>query len=163
MRRIPLSQGKFALVDDEDFETLSRLKWHAVKIRSNFYAARKKVGGPMIYMHRSLLGDPPGMVCDHINGDGLDNRRSNLRLCTDAENRKAFRKKTSGHSKYRGVTRSARDGRWYAYISLTGKHTHLGVFRSEVDAARAYDRAAITAGRTREALNFPNEATEATP
>ena len=102
MKRIPLTQGKFALVDDEDFEALSQFKWRAKHCpdgrrpekSSKWYACRTEIRkrGPKagkkkeVYMHRFLMDAPRGKVVDHLNGDGLDNRRANLRICTQKEN-----------------------------------------------------------------------------
>ena len=82
-KRIPLTQGRFAIVDDTDFEWLNQWKWHARKCRGKVYAARRRrkeegTGSEIMLMHREILGTPPGMDSDHINRDTLDNRRSNL-------------------------------------------------------------------------------------
>ncbi len=84
-RLIPLTQGKFTVVDAEDYERLSRHKWCAAKNRENFYAHRYR-DGTIVNMHREIMGAPKGVVCDHKNHDCLDNRKSNLRLCTNAQN-----------------------------------------------------------------------------
>lgn len=91
MKTIPLTQGKVALVDDEDYEELSRFKWCATKNRrGKFYAVRggPRAGGgsPTVQMHVVIAGTPAGMDTDHIDGDSLNNQRSNLRICTRAEN-----------------------------------------------------------------------------
>lgn len=84
-RLIPLTQGKFAIVDAEDYDRLAQYKWFAVKSRKTFYAQRFG-GGTIVCMHREIMRAPKGMVCDHKNHNGLDNRNSNLRLCTNAQN-----------------------------------------------------------------------------
>ncbi|MHC4440631.1 MAG: HNH endonuclease, partial [Planctomycetota bacterium] len=101
-RRIPLTQGKYAIVDTDDFERLNKYKWYAVKDSKNFYAYRnKRVGKKYISlgMHRQILHPPGNLFVDHINHNGLDNRKANLRLATCAQNtynRRQFRKdKTS--------------------------------------------------------------------
>ena len=82
---IPLTQGQFAIVDAEDYEWLSRHKWCAAKSRDNFYAHRFG-DGTIVNMHREIMRAPKGVICDHKNHNGLDNRKSNLRLCTSAQN-----------------------------------------------------------------------------
>lgn len=139
MREIPLTRSLVALVDDEDYESLSAYKWHARKDGYRFYAARSH-GGSTILMHRVLLGAPAGMAADHLSGDGLDNRRANLRLATHAQNihnRGANKNNTSG---YKGV--SLNRGRWAAHINVNGKRKHLGSFSYPQEAHAAYCSAA---------------------
>jgi len=96
-KTISLSQGKVARVDEEQFEWLNAWKWCAHKGRNTWYAVRRDYSGDkpkMVSMHRLLLGPPPGMETDHRNGDGLDNRRSNLRACTRRQNQMNKRKQT---------------------------------------------------------------------
>lgn len=135
-----------ALVDDEDFEALNRFKWCAKSSGAGlFYAYRatgKRSDGSRVYqfMHRLLVqGD--GFV-DHINGNGLDNRRDNLRLATSSQNGINRRKALGTTSRYKGVTWSKKDQRWCAQIKRNGKNRFLGSFRSEEEAAKAYDAAA---------------------
>lgn len=87
MKQIPLTQGLYALVDAADYELLAKYSWHAKPDRNTVYArTRIPGGGPRMLMHRLLTGAQSGQLVDHINGNGLDNRRANLRLCTAAEN-----------------------------------------------------------------------------
>src|SRR5690349_13550488 len=113
MKIIPLTQGKVTLVDDADYEELSKFKWCAVKHNRNFYASRSQylgyVNGKMktksIFMHRLLLKPDKGFVVDHLDGDGLNNQRYNIRSVTHRTNILAFRRKPVGaSSKYRGVS-----------------------------------------------------------
>jgi len=143
MKTIELSQGKVALVDDENFEELSRYTWYAIRNRHRFYAVRHGKGPhyKVLSMHRQIVVPSRGLECDHINQDGLDNRRANLRLCTDAQNSHNQRSRC-GSSKFKGVTFRKDRKKWTAQITLNGKQRHLGYFLNEEDAARRYDKAA---------------------
>lgn len=149
-KQIPLSgkkgQGKFALVDDKDYEVLAQYKWHL----SNGYAVRR--GNKPTSMHRAIMQPPSDLQVDHINGDRLDNRRCNLRLCTGGQNKRnrhalvanktgANQRRTPGKtSQYKGVA-NAREGkrRWRAAIGYQSKTLNLGYFMTEIEAAKAYD------------------------
>lgn len=159
-RRIPLTQGYFAIVDPADYEQLSRYKWRLCKTKGKtvLYTERsvRRADGKYsrILMHRELIRPPKGYVIDHVNGSGLDNRRANLRLATVAQN--AWNaKKRGGRSGYKGVW-LARDKRlWRAAIVCHGKRKHLGYFRDKCEAAKAYDRAAREYHGSFAVLNFP--------
>lgn len=148
---VALTQGKFAIVDVADAELVGQYKWHAC-IRKNWeYAASSSTranGGKSIYLHRLLMSPPEGMHVDHINGNGLDCRRANLRVCTNAENRRNSRPTKSAvkrHSKHKGVSFDPRQpGRpWVAYININDKRKGLGAYEHEAEAARAYNAAAL--------------------
>lgn len=143
-REIPLSQGKVALVDDGDYDWLSQWKWYYHRHRYTGYAERKaseqerKEGERgIILMHRAILKAPPGSLVDHINGDGLDNRPSNLRLCNHKQN---SRHRRPPKDRYKGVCRYR--GKWRAMIKVSGKNLWLGSFDTPEEAAHAYNRAA---------------------
>lgn len=139
MKTIPLTQGKVAIVDDADFEELSKYKWQAHRTRNRWYATRT-FGKRFVKMHRFLLSAAKGIKVDHIDGDGLNNRRDNLRECSNAENCRAFRKKWSGSTScFRGVSRHKASSSWVAQLCKNGLVFHLGCFQNEEDAARAYD------------------------
>lgn len=139
---IPLSGGKlFAIVDDEDYEYLRKSKWRAGEPKKGFFYATK-IGN--IRMHRLIMQAQVGQQVDHINGNTLDNRRSNLRICSNQENARNRYKPVTGLSNYKGVKRSNTvSERWTAQIGLNGKDIHLGSFATQEEAASAYDKAAI--------------------
>ena len=113
MKSIALSQGQYALVDDEDFPSLSKHKWFAHRDGHTYYALRNinigKNKSTTIRMHRIILNTPDGMHTDHINGDGIDNRKGNLRICTKQQNDMSKRKYKKGTSAYKGVHWCSRD------------------------------------------------------
>ena len=136
MKLIPLSRGQFAKVDDEDYERIAQHKWH---VAAKGYASRHE-GSSKVYMHREVLAAPMGFVVDHANGDRLDNRRANLRLCTHSQNSANMRLLGRNTSGFKGVTRQ--DNRWKAQLYHHGRNYHLGLFDSPVAAALAYNNAA---------------------
>jgi len=140
-KRIPLTQGRVAIVNNADYEGLSQHKWYATKGGAVWYAKRDE-RGKTVLMHQLILNPPVGTESDHINGDGLDNRRSNLRLCTHAQNQMNSRKRTNCSSQYKGVDWDKSHCKWRARIMADGKRHHLGYFDDEIDAARAYNKAA---------------------
>lgn len=145
MKTIPLSQGKVALVDDADYEAVSRFKWYAAKRDRRFYAVRhvRKPDGKdtLQYMHQFLM--PSVTRVDHEDGDGLNNQRYNLRPATARQNNRGFRRKALGTtSKFRGVFWNTRCGKWQASINVAAGLVYLGIFADETQVARAYDRAA---------------------
>lgn len=148
-RQIPLSKGKYALVDAADYEFLSQWGWRCFE-RGTFYVYRSGYAGYIngkqkaktIYMHRLILNAPDGMEVDHINGDGLCNIRSNLRLATKSQNNMNQRK-TRGVSRFKGVARHKQCQKWQAGIKINGKRINLGLFVTETEAALAYNEAAV--------------------
>ena len=158
MREIPLTQGKVALVDDGDYDLVSRFKWLAAKAPRTWYARRVDYGAGRKKnesMHRLILNAPPDKIVDHINGNGLDNRRENLRLATKIQNNCNTRLRRDNRSGYKGVKRNAL--RWIARIRIDRKLIHLGSFATKEDAARAYDNAARQHFGEFAKLNFPLE------
>jgi hypothetical protein len=142
MRVIGLSKGFQAEVDDEDYEKVSNRKWYALVTKRAVYACNKETGRPAVLMHRVIMDAPRGMLVDHRDRNGLNNCRSNLRLCTQSENHR--NKMTfKGSSKYKGVFLRKRDGTWCAQIAIDRHITHLGTFKTESEAAIAYNVAAV--------------------
>lgn len=148
MKKIPLTQGKVALVDDEDFEELSKYKWHAHKqCGGTFYAGRnqKLANGKYryIHMHKEIMNTPDDMHTDHINHNGLDNRRENLRVCTSSQNMMNRLKHSNNTSGFKGVSFHSRDKKWQAGIRLNTKRIHLGYFTDKLSAIMAYREACV--------------------
>lgn len=160
MKKITLTQGKFALVNDEDFNYLNQWKWNARfdPDINNFYALRnsKRVNGlqTTIRMHRLIMNAPKGMVVDHINHNTLDNRKENLRICTNAENHWNMKVYKNSKSGYKGVHWSNRSRKWLAVIVKNGKHKYLGSFTDKKSAAMTYNDAAIRQYGNHAYLNF---------
>lgn len=152
MREIVLTQGKVAVVDDQDYDLVKAHRWRAVRCSPTLWYARGDLpdahGGRCVYMHRLIMGAERQHEVDHRNGCGLDNRRINLRLCTHAQNIAANRRKP-GASGFRGVR--PHKGRWQARHI----HTHLGIFDTPEEAARAWDAAALAVYGAFAVLNFP--------
>lgn len=146
---------KFTKVDAQDYPKLAQFDWQLYNSHKSFYAARIE-NGRIVYMHREIMNNPAGLFVDHKNREGLDNRKSNLRLATCRQNNCNSIKKR-GSSKYRGVSYCKRRRKWRATINFNGKHIWLGHFDSEEEAARAYDRAAKIYHGEFAALNFPEE------
>ncbi len=154
---IPLSRGLVAIVDEGDCEALSQFKWSAASMGGRtFYAVRntrRPEGGWVVQsMHRVLTG---WARVDHANGNGLDNRRLNLRPASQQQNTWNLRKRRGTTSRFKGVCWSTRDGIWLAYIKLHGHDVWLGQFRDEERAARTYDAAARELFGEFAAPNFP--------
>lgn len=142
MKEIPLTRGKVALVDDEDFATLSAFQW---LLGANGYAVRNLPRGKgQAYMHREILGVTDRKLhVDHRNHDPLDNQRANLRTCPASRNianSQKWRRKTT--SRFKGVSWLASSGKWRAAIGVAMKSVHLGLFTDEKAAAEAYNAAA---------------------
>jgi len=153
-RRIPLTQGKFAIVDSADYYRLVKFQWFATGSYNTFYAARAH-RGKTVKMHREITGAPGHLVVDHIDRNGLNNRKSNLRVCTNAQNVRNAGPRGNGLSRYKGVSRHTRGKKWTAVIQLNNKTHYLGYFDNEIDAAKAYDKRASQLHGEFACLNFP--------
>lgn len=158
MIEIPLTQGQVALIDDEDFELVSKYVWYAQNCKGIWYA-RTNISSnnkkrSSILMHRLIITTQ--QLVDHKNGNGLDNRRENLRVCTKAQNKMNQKNKLpNASSKYKGV--SKQKNFWKARITVDGQETYLGHFSSEVEAAKEYDRVAKKCFGEFASLNFSEE------
>lgn len=155
-KQILLTHGKFALVDDRDYEYLSQFKWH---YDSRGYATRNTtVGGReiTIRMHRVILGLTSADNCqaDHVDGNRLNNTRSNLRIATKTENLRNKAMHKNNTTGYKGVY--CRRGRYRAHIQTEGRNIHIGTYNTPEAAARAYDEAAKKYFGKFARLNFPD-------
>lgn len=156
MKRLPLTRGRVALIDDSDLTHLSRWNWSAHRCGDKWYAARGTWRGETIFMHREILALRPGdgRIVDHINANGLDNRRANLRVVSHAQNCQNQTPRSGTLSRYKGVTWDRSRGKWLAAIKQDGRRYFLGRFGDEVDAALAYDLAAADRFGVFARLNF---------
>ena len=140
MKKIPLTQGKHALVDDEDFELVSAFKWQAWKNKAVWYArrGRRTPNKKTIFMHRLIMHAKSTEMIDHLNGDGLDNQRGNLRFCTYSEQN--LNRRTSSKYGFRGVAFHADCKKpWRARVKVNGKEIGLGSYETAEEAARGFD------------------------
>ena len=157
--KIPLTQGKFAKVDPEDYLWLSQFRWHCKTNIKAIYAVRTitvAAKSKRIFMHRLIMNTPAHLVCDHVNHDGLDNRKQNLRNCTISQNNANSRSARTSSSRYKGVSWNKTRKKWAAYIKKDSKQLFLGHFSSEIEAAKAYDKKAAELFGQFAQLNFPN-------
>lgn len=141
-KKIPLSQGKFALVDNDDFEKVSCFKWSY----THGYARRiEKIDGikKLVYLHRFIIAPKDDYVTDHINGDKLDNRKQNLRVCLQSEN--LMNRKLRGNSKsgFKGVYWNKEKKKWHSQVSFMGQRISGKYFSKKEDAAKDYNTNAL--------------------
>jgi hypothetical protein len=152
VRLIPVSDGEYVYVDAADYEWLRPYNWHS----NNGYAARNE-NHKTILMHRQIMQPPQGMVVDHADGNKANNCRSNLRVCTPAENHRNTRRMTVTTSVYKGVTYDKRRHKWKAQCCCENRSQRVSRCDGEVEAARAYDRMAVEHFGEFARLNFPRE------
>jgi len=141
MKTIPLKRGKFTIVDDGDYDYLSQFRWYCIKDGNIFYARRNN-SGTTVFMHREILSPLIGFHTDHINGDGLDNRRENLRIVTNQQNQMNRGAQKNNKLSVKGVSFHKRAKKYQAQISVNGKVVALGYFKTVEEASLEYQKAA---------------------
>jgi hypothetical protein len=156
---IPLTRGFVAIVDDEDAERMASRKWSVKFGKRTQYAQTNAntVPNTTLRMHRLIMDAALGQHVDHIDGNGLNNTRANLRFCTNAENSMNRRKRLGVTSQYKGVSWYSKKEIWGADIWIDGRTKNLGTYVLETDAARAYDAAARWLFGEFAQLNFPDQ------
>ena len=146
-KEIILTQGKVAIVDDADYDYLNQFKWHALKLAGKFYVGRKltvsKGKRNQILMHRLIMKPDKGMVIDHLDGNPLNNQKNNLRICTHSDNMRNCKISIKNTSGYKGVSFLKKKNTYKSAIKFNKKTIYLGYYIDPIDAARAYNAAAI--------------------
>jgi len=159
--RIPLGYNRFVLIDAADAVVAVQWRWQALEVQpGRFYASgQRTIDGKReeVYLHRLLMNPPDGMVVDHRNGDGLDCRRENMRVCTQQQNTHNRSKKRASKNPYLGVYKLKVGLQWHARIRHNKTSIYLGYFPTPEEAARAYDRKALELRGEYARLNFPDE------
>lgn len=141
MKQIPLTQNKFALVDDKDFEWLNQWKWHYIQVG---YAARREYPSrKYIYMHRFITNAKKGDEIDHVNYYTLDNRRENLRIADRSKNMANTKLRSTNKTGCKGLFWDKERNKWQVKITFRYKNIHLGRFDNKNDAIQAYNQAAL--------------------
>ena len=153
-RRIPLTRGKYAIVDPDDYKRLNKYTWHASGGGEKLYAKRVKKNRS-VSMHREIITVPGDLVVDHINHNRLDNRKANLRPATPAQNSWNRLIKKRGN-RFRGVDWDKKEKKWRTRLTHNRSRITMGYFDDELEAARTYDEAAKKLHGEFAVLNFPD-------
>lgn len=162
MIKIPLRDEYETLIDDEDFNLVNQRKWylHIDKTGPNLFYVLSSPGGQTMSMHRLIMGcaKGDGKQIDHIDGNGLNNQKNNLRFCTGSQNC-MNRTYANNTSQYKGVTWKKANQKWCAQIMMGGRKKHIGLYEKKEDAAKAYDQMAFQIFGKFARLNFDHEKT----
>lgn len=149
---LPMNNGQSVVIDADDLALVSGYKWRVYEFGRGLWYAQSYRSGKTLYMHRMLMAAEPGQKVDHRDGDGLNNRRANLRIASHGQNMANTRLiRSNNKTGFKGITYRAETGRWIGQIA----GTYLGTFGSAEDAARAYDAAAIEMFGEFAQINFP--------
>jgi hypothetical protein len=143
VKQIKLTQGKVALIDDQDFAEVSKRKWFAVFDGYNWYASSRDGTHRHMRMHTFLMKPPSGVRIDHWDRNGLNNQRRNLRICTQSQNCHNRYFRIANKSGFKGVSWKKTNRKWCAQIKVGPKVMHLGLFKDPKEAAKVYDQAAL--------------------
>lgn len=142
MKKLKLSNGMYSLLDDQDYLWASEYRWMGRPYHSGWRVCREESRtGKTIYLHREITKAPTGLEVDHVDGNGLNNTRTNLRVCTHSENGKNRRVNQNSKSGYKGVVWREHAGKWQANITVDKKRIYLGYHDTPEQAAQAYDLA----------------------
>ncbi len=158
IKYIPLSRGMFAIIDECEYDNISRFNWYIKESHGVYYAQRNLlINGKRNTqkMHRFIMDAPKGIQVDHINHNGLDNRKENLRLCTHGQNQMNSRSRKGSSSQYKGVIKTKVGKPWAAHYQFNNKVHRIGGFNSEIEAALAYDEIVSKKFGEFAYLNFP--------
>lgn len=154
MKTIKLTQGQSTIVDDSDYDMLMDFKWSADNDGYHFYAKTKR-NYTILCMHRLVANASKGQIVDHVNGDTLDNRKCNLRIVSHQSNMRNMVRRKKSSSGYKGVSWQKSTGKWQAGIRINKIQKYLGCFTSKIQAASAYDSAAVKHFGEYASFNFP--------
>ncbi len=141
MKKIQLTQNKYTIVDDEDYKYLNQFNWYAHN-KSEYWTALRMYKRKLILMHRIIMNCPKNKIIDHINGNSLDNRKENLRICTQSQNISNSKLSKRNKSGFKGVYQTKNKKKWLSLISINSKTKNLGLFSNKLEAKDAYTKAA---------------------
>lgn len=144
MKRIKLTQNKFALVDDEDYKRLDQYSWYCVKVRERHQYAYTTIKGKAIHMASMIMKPSNKYQVIHLDKNGLNNQKYNLKIASITQrNRSRVKQESESSSRYKGVSYDKSTGKWRSRILINYKTIYLGRYNNELEAAQAYDKAAL--------------------